>query len=100
MILNNKPVLSFLIDEASIKNFIKNANISTIRAGTEYIEERFKSNFSQNELNKFLMDNPIIKLTNKNRIFIFYSNVLSESKYQYKEHHPIFEDFKDFLFIS
>ena len=98
MILNNKPVLSFLIDEASIKNFIKNANISTIRAGTEYIEERFKSNFSQNELNKFLMDNPIIKLTNKNRIFIFYSNVLSESKYQYKEHHPIFEDFKDFFY--
>ena len=47
MILNNKPVLSFLIDEASIKNFIKNANISTIRAGTEYIEERFKSNFSE-----------------------------------------------------
>ena len=57
MILNNKPVLSFLFDEANIKNFIKNADKNTIRAGTEYIKERFKSNFSQNELDKFLTDN-------------------------------------------
>ena len=47
--------MSFLIDEANIKNFIKideTSDKNTIRAGTEYIKERFKSNFSQNELNK------------------------------------------------
>ena len=93
----NNEVLKFNFED-EMKYFLKNnANEEKINLGSTLIKNNFNKYFNINEENIFFSKFPDLKSANKDKIFLLLSNVLWESRFCLKEHHTIFNDFKEFL---
>lgn len=93
----NNEVLKFNFED-EMKYFLKNnANEEKINLGSTLIKNNFNKYFNINEENIFFSKFPNLKSVNKDKIFLLLSNVLWESRFSLKEHHTIFNNFKEFL---
>jgi hypothetical protein len=96
MVLKNKEVLNFY-DKRLISNILKNRNANQIKLGSEIIEKNLKNNYKKEEEDIVYETFPHLKNFKKEKIFLFLSNILSESKYTLHHFHNVFDNFKDFL---